>query len=209
MRSDWYLVRHGETDYNKKALMQGQTNIPLNETGRHQARDAAEALRSLSLSFDHVYSSPLDRALETAEILSAKPRTEFHIDKRLEELGFGVLEGTSFRVDPAPEVYILNQDPASYIPPENGESLEELYARTHGFLEELKTKGPEGNILIVTHGAAMRSMLQTLTGMDVSDFWKIRIGNCDILHFRNEDGVITQCPPVCRNEDPYDPHDSE
>ena len=186
--------------------MQGHTNIPLNHTGRQQARQTLEKLRNLSLTFDCVYSSPLDRALETAEILSMKARSEFVIDNRILELGFGVLEGTSFRVDPAPEVFVLNQDPKNYVPPEGGESLEELFDRTHDFLEELRISGPPGNILIVTHGAAIRSMLQTLIGLDVSDFWSVRIGNCDVLHFQNIDGKVTECEPVVRNGDPFDPH---
>ena len=204
--SDWYFVRHGETDYNKQTLMQGHSNIPLNEKGRQQAKDAAAQLRTLGLSFDVVYSSPLDRAMETARILSGKDQSELRIDQRIIELGFGVLEGTSFRVDPAPEVYTLNHDPAHYIPPKGGESLDALYERTHAFLEDLRLHGPEGSLLIVSHGAAIRGMMMSLTDMTVEQFWDFRVGNCDILHFHNENGVVTECAPVLRHEDPFDPH---
>ena len=68
---DFYLIRHGETDYNKGQLAQGNIEVPLNEAGRQQAFSAAAELRRMGLSFDLVLSSPLGRAAETGEIVSS------------------------------------------------------------------------------------------------------------------------------------------
>ena len=65
---DIYLLRHGETDWNKKQLLQGHTDIPLNERGRAQVEDTVRRLRALDMRMDAVVSSPLKRARETAEI---------------------------------------------------------------------------------------------------------------------------------------------
>ena len=67
-----YVIRHGETDYNVRRLFQGQINTDLNDTGRAQARAAAEKIRAMGLTFDRVYSSPLQRAVETVEIITGK-----------------------------------------------------------------------------------------------------------------------------------------
>ena len=83
-----YVIRHGETDYNVRRLFQGQINTDLNDTGRAQARAAAEKIRAMGLTFDRVYSSPLQRAVETVEIITGKDsrrpasRNEFRCSRR-------------------------------------------------------------------------------------------------------------------------------
>ena len=73
-----YFMRHGETDMNRAERMQGHTDCPLNDTGRAQAKKAAEALAALGLKFDAVYSSPLSRAAETAAIVSGFAPENIH-----------------------------------------------------------------------------------------------------------------------------------
>ena len=86
-----YLVRHGETSWNIERKVQGQTDIPLNETGVRQAEKVREELKSVA--FDICYCSPLIRAKRTAEIV-ADGRVDIVIDENLKERGFGELEGT-------------------------------------------------------------------------------------------------------------------
>ena len=76
-------MRHGETDWNARHLFQGQVNTSLNEKGREQARKARERVRELGLSFDCVYSSPIDRAAQTIEIVTGWERSQIHLDDRL------------------------------------------------------------------------------------------------------------------------------
>ena len=83
-----YLIRHGQTDYNRQFRLQGRSDIPLNRLGLAQARAAHEALRGVH--FDAVYASPLRRAVDTACIVSGWPEEKIELDPRLIEIGFGI-----------------------------------------------------------------------------------------------------------------------
>jgi alpha-ribazole phosphatase len=211
LRTDWYFLRHGETDYNRKTLMQGHIDIPLNDNGRRQAREARDELKKQRLSFQHIYSSTLDRAAETGEIVTGRTRRDFSLDPRIIEMGFGVWEGISY-VEGGPEILRLNDDPEHYIPPKGGESFEDVYQRAHDFIEDLKRAAAPGgddaggNVLIATHGCTLRSILRVLSGLPLRDFWTVKVGNCDMFHYAVEDGVIRECPMVLRHQDPFDPH---
>ena len=85
-----YIIRHGKTEMNKANLLQGRSDYPLNEEGIRQAQKAAELLRDVH--FDHVFSSPLGRALQTAAILV--PGVKPAVDELLIEMDYGPFEGT-------------------------------------------------------------------------------------------------------------------
>src|SRR3989344_4287192 len=87
----FYIVRHGQTDWNKKHLIQGQTDIPLNEEGKLQAKGLAAELRNTH--FDAVFSSDLTRTRQTAEILALERKLAVETRKALRERTFGKLEG--------------------------------------------------------------------------------------------------------------------
>ena len=86
-----WLARHGETDLNKNKRMQGRSDVPLNETGRWQAGVVRKAIAREygEVTFDAVFASPLDRAIETASIISGFSRDEIQIDDRIMETDFG------------------------------------------------------------------------------------------------------------------------
>ena len=88
-----YLMRHGETDLNRALKMQGSVDEPLNENGRAQAAAAGEKIRQLGLKFDHVITSPLDRARETADLATGMERSRVEIDPRIREMEYGPYEG--------------------------------------------------------------------------------------------------------------------
>ncbi len=203
--ANWYICRHGETDYNRAQLVQGNIDIPLNDNGRQQAGEAKEKLQMLGVHFDRIYASPLSRALETAEILSGLPRSEFLIDERIVEMGFGVREGLPY-IGGNNEITVLNEDPENYIAPPEGEELQEVFDRTASFIEELKTITSE-HILIATHGMAIRGLIAAIRGTGKGQIWETSVGNCDIFHFRWKDGVVEELPMLLRHGDPYDPHD--
>ena len=90
-----YIIRHGETAWNKKFLLQGQTDIPLNENGRELAQVTARALQMVP--FDLCITSPLLRAKETAQIILGSRKIPFLEDARIQEIGFGTYEGRRVR----------------------------------------------------------------------------------------------------------------
>ena len=85
-----YIIRHGKTELNKAKVLQGRSDFPLNEEGVRQAEEAAARLGDVA--FAHVYSSPLIRAVQTAEIVA--PQIRPVIDERLIEMDYGPYEGT-------------------------------------------------------------------------------------------------------------------
>lgn len=224
--SDIYLLRHGETDLNKNQLTQGVTDAPLNEAGLQQAEEAGEKLRKMGLTFDYVFSSPLVRASKTGQIVSGLSADDprFIIVPELCEMNFGVLEGKPFLG--ALNMVVLNKDPASYTPPEGGESFDEIFARMDRCLQKMGTLSEELyrkqaeetgrkrplSILAASHGMAMRVMLSIIRRTEVKDIWKTIIGNCDVFHLRLESGakpgewIYTELPKTLDHGDPYDPH---
>ena len=130
-----YIMRHGRTVWNMEHKLQGKTDVPLSEAGRPVVEQAAAAYRDTHI--DVCYCSPLIRAVETAEIVLRGREIPIITDVRLEEMGFGICEGTTdFQDNPDNPIYPLFAAPETYrIPVEGGESLEDLYARTGAFLK--------------------------------------------------------------------------
>lgn len=188
-----YIMRHGETDDNTRRVLQGQKDNPLNENGRQQAAEAKAELADIT--FDRIYVSPLIRAIQTAEIATGRDKSEFIIEERIKEIAFGVLEGTvSDDMKPPYSNFFLN--PAEYKAPEGGESLPELAARTGDFLQEIKCQYPGQNILLVSHGAAIHSIVNQIQKQDMSHFWDMRLGNCGVLEVSDESGeykIVKEC----------------
>lgn len=172
-----HIMRHGETSWNVEWRMQGTTDIPLNEKGLAQAEEAAQRLKDVH--FDAIYSSPLKRALVTAQTIAAGKGMEVFVDDRLKEMCFGTLEGTTpdYQETNPNRVYFFKA-PEKYVPTENGESFDEVERRVLDFFEYIKSTGYE-DVLVVTHGAYVRAMYRAIYHTPVSAFW--------------EDGVLQNC----------------
>lgn len=161
-----YLVRHGETDWNVEGRLQGGRDIPLNDVGRLQAKEAASRLRDLALAehpiasgdFDYV-CSPMGRARETMEIfrstLGLDPQT-YHVEECLREITFGAWEGMTWRevrkADPD-RASCRERDKWGYVPP-GGESYALLCERIRPWLSALARP-----TLTVSHGGVARAIL--------------------------------------------------
>ena len=170
-----YIIRHGQTEMNSRKLLQGRTDLPLNTEGIVQASKTAEILNNMGIFFDRVFSSPLVRAVYTAELLS--PGTEIEIDDRLIEMDYGPFEGMDL-YSPAPEVMSFFRDFTRNPAPEGMEPLDSVIARTGDFIESLRKT--EGNILISTHAIAMKGILEYLTPESHGSYWSKHIGNCAV-----------------------------
>ena len=169
-----YLVRHGETDWNKERRIQGQADIPLNEFGRRLAKKTGEGLKDIS--FAVCFSSPLERAVETAKNILLGQDVPVITDDRIEEMAFGEWEGKCCSKEgwELPERFqAFFNDPVHYEPAEGGENFLEVRTRTGMFLEWLKGQEQyaDKNVLITTHGAALSGMLNYIKGKPLSDYW--------------------------------------
>lgn len=177
-----YIIRHGKTDWNEIHKLQGRTDIPLNDEGRQMARDAAKEYGDIH--FDVCFCSPLCRARETAELLLEGRNVPIVIDERLKEMSFGIYEGVenSFAIGDCP-VNVLFQHPEEYSPVPEGESLDELYARTGEFLREVVNPLLEEgkDVVIVGHGAMNSSIVCQVRNIPLKDFWSAGIPNCKLM----------------------------
>ena len=160
-----FLARHGETEWNRIGRWQGKTDIPLSEVGRAQARTLAERLRDRGVS--EIYASDLSRARETAEIVAAVLGvTRLNFDARLQERGFGCFEGLTReecaeRHAEAWSRYLGDRRAT----PTDAEPQEEVVARVVAALTAVaESASRTGHVLVVSHGAAIRSFVHTITG---------------------------------------------
>ena len=155
---DIYLLRHGETDWNKKRLLQGHTGIPLNERGRAQVEDTVRRLRALDMRMDAVVSSPLKRARETAEIAARileYPQEKIVVEDLLIERGFGEGEGMLLEEMKA-------QYPDSDCP--GMESKEALVRRSGQAFQKIASVFSDAErILLTAHGAVLFALLEAVS----------------------------------------------
>ena len=153
------LVRHGQTDWNLEGRYQGQSDVPLNENGRAQARALAEQLQNQP--FLAIYASNLQRAKETAELIAAAVHLPVTLDPRLVEIHQGEWEGQHVDAIKARYAEVWQQrivDPASVRPP-GGETVEEVASRVYSALNEIAGRHPTGLVLIVSHGLTLATVI--------------------------------------------------
>ncbi|MEP9353264.1 histidine phosphatase family protein [Xanthobacter sp. KR7-65] len=163
----YFLVRHGETDWNVVGRLQGRRDVPLNALGRIQAAQVGRVLNQLAgdpraLSY---VSSPLSRAVETMRILRTDldlPVADFTTDIRFAEISFGIWEGQTWpelRRRDHDAVRRRDRDPWNFAPP-GGESYGTLCARVSAACAEIPN-----DAVIVTHGGVIRALLHVKAGM--------------------------------------------
>ena len=167
-----YIIRHGETDWNKERRLQGQSDTELNEYGVKLAEVTSEAIKDIK--FDYIFSSPLKRAYRTAEILRRDRNIEIVTDDRLKEIGFGINEGV-----PASEItedfHYFFDAPDKYVPAQGGETYEQLCVRSRDFIDSiivpLSIKEPDSTVLITAHGALNKSIMIYLNHLEIKNMW--------------------------------------
>lgn len=188
-----YLVRHGETKWNSLLRFQGQTDIPLSERGRQQATLLARRLAGEE--FQSCYASDLSRAFETAEILAEAHGMAVQAIPALRELNFGAWEGLTI-----PEIKTLFSEEikqwwesplTTRIP--GGETLAEMAERSTLAIKRIIDTHSEGNVLVVSHGGAIRSIVGSVLGMNLNQYWRLKLDNAslNIVDFADwEKGVL-------------------
>lgn len=182
-----YLVRHGETDWNLAQRYQGQRDIPLNETGRTQARRNGASLKKLlpAISSADFVSSPLGRAVETMELLRSEMQLDplaYRRDSRLLELNYGHWEGhlasSLVNTDPL-GVAAKAKDPFGWRP-RGGESYADLMVRISAWLETI-----EHDTVAITHGGVSRVARGAVLHLDTRDVPTLDVPQDKILVLRD------------------------
>jgi len=182
-----YLLRHGQTDWNKIHKLQGVENVPLNETGRQMARDAREKYKDIR--FDCCYCSPLDRALETARIFLEGSNTPIIVDDRFIEMNFGIYEGSeNIYSDEKHPLHDLFFSPEKYVPTDGVESFSEITKRTVDGIEDIRRKHDilKENILVTGHGAMCASIICHYNHIPIKDYWSALLKNCELYELKVE-----------------------
>ena len=183
-----YFIRHGETDWNKIQRYQGQTDIPLNDTGRGQAarngRVLGEVLGASKSTLDFV-ASPLARATETMELVRANmglPARPFALDDRLKEQNFGHWEGMIWGELPAldPEGFAARKADMWGWTPRGGENYEMVRTRVMAWLSDVKR-----DTVVVSHGNISRSVRGILLGLDKTVVPKLEVPQDKFLRIKS------------------------
>ena len=182
---DLYLVRHGSNDYLAKSLLAGRSpEVHLNEQGKAEAERVANTFSNIGIQ--RIFSSPLERALETAEPTAKRLGLEIEIAPEILEINFGDWTGRSLRE--------LDRDPAwknfnSYrsgtrIP--NGETMLESQSRMVGFIEKILRDNPSQTVALFSHGDPIKSVLAYYLGIPLDLFTRIEIspGSYSILRLQ-------------------------
>ncbi len=172
-----YYVRHGQTDWNLAGKMQGgQTEKDLNETGKKQAEETKKVLENIK--YDLVICSPMNRAKQTAQIITEGKKVPIVYDERIRERKLGKLEGNLVTKECEEEIWDYNAD----IKLPEGESIKEFEKRILEFLKEIKEKYADKTILIVAHGGVAKIIKAHLYGMpEDQNLDNIKMNNCEIL----------------------------
>ena len=200
MTTTIYFIRHGQTDLNRKRVLQGRVDQPLNEEGIAQAQEAGERLHSCGVTFDRIISSPLKRAMDTALIIAGE-NVPLQTDERLLEMDYGPYEGADLKTPP-PEIVNFFADFAHVPAPDGMEPLNHVVQRLGLFLEDLREEiagrdeALEETILISTHAIAMKGALEYLTPQSHGTYWGTHIRNCELYVTYLEDGEFTVPVPV-------------
>ena len=185
------LIRHGQTDMNKDQMYYGRLDVPINETGKEQAENTRKNLVELEIDYDKIYSSPMKRAYETAEIVNYK-NLEIEKDDELREMDFGIFEGLSYKeiIKKYPEeMEKLKKDwkTYSYV---TGENPFMLQKRALKFLEKIdKNK----NNMVVTHWGIICTLLSFLFSSELEGYWKYQVKNGGIVIIEFADGYPILC----------------
>jgi broad specificity phosphatase PhoE len=173
MMASIYLVRHGQTAWNKEEIFRGRTGIPLDETGLKQAELARGFFKGMKV--DGIYSSPLSRAFQTAEKIAQFVYLKVQPLDGLIDMSFGNWEGRSLQEvrEMDRERYRRWREEPHLLRLPGGESLDEVRIRAMSALSEVIEKHPEGSIILVSHRVVNKVLICGILGIDNSHFWQI------------------------------------
>ena len=193
-----FLIRHGETNWNKEGRFQGQIDVPLNNNGKEQASKASDFLHDIK--FNKAFSSSMQRPYETAEII-LKNLPDLKITKvdKLVEISHGLWEGKLEHEIQKEWGDLLNtwHDKPEKVEMPEGESIKQVSDRSVEAWQEICLSQKKKDLtLLVAHDAVNKTLICNLLGLDYSNIWMIKQGNggitvIDIFDDPNKDNVIS------------------
>jgi broad specificity phosphatase PhoE len=184
------LARHGETDWNAAEVFRGRADVALNETGLKQAELLGEYLSREKIDF--IYSSPLKRAVKTAEAIAGHQALEVNIVPNLIDFDCGEWQGLSHLEvrERYPELYQDWVHLPEQVRIPGGESLEAVRNRVIPFIEDTVLRCGQGKVALVSHRVVNKVLICALLGLDISHFWNIKLDPCGITRFSYEEGRL-------------------
>ena len=182
-----FLIRHGETEWNKIGRLQGHSDVKLSPEGIRQAQLLAE--HAPFRTFDAIYSSDLSRAVNTAKILAAKFHLRIVEERGLREVNFGEWEGKAISelAENFPDFGKFFTNPDKVHPP-GGETFLECQARVMNALDEIIAEHENQKIVVVSHGAAIRLIICAVLDIRIRKMWSISQYNMALNVLTYEEG---------------------
>jgi broad specificity phosphatase PhoE len=167
------LIRHGQTDWNAESRWQGQADVPLNSRGLEQAQRLAAELAGAGIQA--VYTSDMQRALQTVQPLARLTGLPVRIDPRLREVHVGDWQGLLVTeiVARYGELFHRRQADPSAVTPPGGETLAQVQQRTYTVLDEILERHPHETVAIVGHGFVIALLRLRLEGRPVDEVWQL------------------------------------
>ena len=194
MANTFYIVRHGQTNWNILGKTQGHGNSDLTSQGIEQAQDLANEIKKFNI--DYIYSSDLGRAVETAQIVADKLNIEVQKTTALREMGFGVWEGLlidEIKKDHN-DTYTTWRNQPHLVDIPKGETLHIIKERVDKFIAQLNEKYDNKNILLVSHSVTVRVMLLSFLNSSMENIYRIKQDNTalNIVEFRDYGPVVVK-----------------
>ncbi len=183
------LIRHGETERNSEARLQGgKSDIPLNEKGRKQAQCLGLALQGEKL--EAIYSSPLKRALDTAQAISVHHHLKVQTNRALEEIDMGFIDGLDLsEVKESQADFWKRWRQEDYsVPLPGGESPLQVQQRAWGAVQDIIRHHRERSVAVVSHGISLQTIITAMLGAPLSSFTRFHLGvaSITILHINDD-----------------------
>ena len=190
----WHLVRHGETAWNRSHRIQGQTDIALNQSGKHQITQLGERLQTLE--FSAIYASDLSRTSESAHIIRGSRNVLVQTESELREFSYGEWEGLTFEEAQArdPEGFATRMAGRNieFAAP-GGENMLQLIDRVRRFHDRVRSQHKPGDqLLVVAHGGSLLALLNCLLGLPAERVWSFRldVASLSVVRTYSDVGVL-------------------
>jgi len=194
-----YLVRHGQTAWNKEEIFRGRTDIPLDETGRRQAELAGEYLKGMEI--DGIYSSPLSRAWETAQKIAQLHHLKVQPLQGILDMSFGNWEGHAHQEIQKndKETYRMWREEPHLVRLPGGESLDDIRARAMASLEEVIQNHPGKIVVLVSHRVVNKVLICGILGLGNSHFWQIAQDTTaiNLIQYKNGKYILSLMNETC------------